>query len=111
MDGRGLTEAERRSLNEIETRLREESAELDRDLRTMAPGLWGRLREATGLVQGRLVVALGLVSLTLLAAAIRTSSAGVIWAFAICWTSTLICVFALLCAMAEGSSHDSMRKR
>ncbi|MFI2200351.1 DUF3040 domain-containing protein [Streptomyces sp. NPDC020192] len=104
MDGRRLTEAERRALLEIETRLRQESRALDHELSTMTRSHRDRVTDALDTVRGRVVLVLGLVSLVLLIGAARTASAALIWAFAVCWALTLIGAAVLLFRTRDGTS-------
>ncbi|WP_225094676.1 DUF3040 domain-containing protein [Streptomyces sp. CoH27] len=106
MDGRRLTEAERRALVEIEMRLRQESRQLDHELSTMTRSRRARMKDALDRVRGRVVLALGLVSLTLLIGALRTASTALTWVFAISWALTLISAAVLLFRPRDGTPRD-----
>ncbi len=85
-----LTQGERRALKAIEDRLRLEAAGLDRRLREMTPGPLLRLRALGHRPLALLALVLGAASAVLLVAAVRGCGLGVVWAFAACWTGTLL---------------------
>ncbi|MGW3071590.1 DUF3040 domain-containing protein [Kitasatospora sp. NPDC001132] len=100
MDGR-----EREELLGIERGLRRDRA-LDARLRGFGLGLRARGWELMRGVRPRAVLGLALLSLGLLVAGLRTSSAPVLWAFSGCWALTLAIAFAVLCACADGRGRS-----
>jgi hypothetical protein len=102
VDGQGLTQGERRALKAIEDRLRLDAAGLDRRLREMTLGPWGRLSELAGRPLALVAALLGLASAVLLVVAVRGAGLGVVWAFAVCWTGTLLTTAAVSRARRRG---------
>ncbi|MDI5962557.1 DUF3040 domain-containing protein [Streptomyces sp. SL13] len=90
MEGYEMSQGERRALQAIEDTLRLEASGLDRRLREMTPGLWLRLRRRAGQPLAGLAILFGVASAVLLVTAMRSSSIGVVWGFAACWTATLL---------------------
>ncbi|MGA4837537.1 DUF3040 domain-containing protein [Streptomyces sp. G45] len=96
----GLSDRERRVLDEMEAALRRDRR-LRRRLRRARRGRPGAPWTVTYRPRGRTVAALALLSLALVVSGIRTSEPGVIWAFAAVWPLTLLAAFRLLCRWTE----------
>lgn len=94
MEGHELSHGEQRALYAMEQALRLDAATLDRRLRTMTPRLRHRLFVLAGRPLTHLALLLGIGSLVLLVAGIRTSSLAVIWTFAGCWTAAMLTAWA-----------------
>ena len=101
MDDFRLSEYERRLLDEIESRLRDDK-ELCRALR---PSRRQRTRallraavpEAVRLPHPAVVAVFATVAVALMVVGISTEAPGVIWAFAVLWPLTAFLAFRLLC--------------
>lgn len=95
VDGSGLSDHERRVLDEMEASLRGDAGP-GRRARTACRICGWRLRAMCCRARAWAVLALGLVVLSLLVIGIRTAAPGVIWAFAFVWPLGLFTALRLM---------------
>ncbi|MGW7446258.1 hypothetical protein [Kitasatospora sp. NPDC054795] len=79
---------------------------LELRLRLLGFRLRGRAWDVLRGVRPRIVLAVALLSLGLLAAGLGTSEAPFLWIFTGCWALTLTIAFAVLCACADGRREE-----